>query len=902
MALSFLTGPTSWDEISAPSTTITPGAASTVLVVTIGTETIGDITNTIETVTSDQEGRGFIKAKGSVETGSGNENRAEIWFLEGPTVSVAHNISATYLNSTPADVRMTAFTLQGDFGGILSSGIDSGSTSLSIGSLAFTAVDFGVEVAVSGATATSWTADGDWTERDDTADASSRHHVQTRNYGGSGTDTVTSTLVGGGNREASAAVVFSGTPSPPGTPTVNIDFANDGSFTAGDDVTADVLATPGVKLRRGYNISRAPMQPAVGSLSFNLGNSDGTYDDDGASGLGRNDPARVLMTFAGKTYALWRGRLRDVSQMPNSDQQHVAISAIDTLGSAPKRKGFSTALFSAITIDVAIGHVLDALGIAAGLRTLDTGTVTLEHFWLDSDDDPYRILTQLVNAEGPKARLYVDGAGKVVFEANDFRTTDARSTALQETFVGDGSEPLLSRVMSYADGVDRIVNKASIPWRTLALRTGQPEIVGSTENVVNTATTIAQGTIPSGVRTGDIVFYIIAANETTTNTWTVATDWTRFSGGLFSPGTTFSSDHAFKRITDSAEGGTKFSVTMNESQKYVAICVAVRGLKEIGALTTSGVIDVEAQANSSSTTSLAANVTTTVANTMLMTLAVVEGTTYTAPPTGATEVLQGAGDEVTAAISFEQLTATGVQANTYTFSGTHAAAILSQAWIYEDEATVWSFGESISLDNDEVRVITAEFDLAVSGAIAPVEDEDYVVSAGASLASLTLDRTSGSSITMTLTAAAAGEPHVIDPMVDIPDEDNIKGIRLRAIPLEETARGTAAADDSTSQTAFEERGLQSYPTFPYIAEDDAQTLADALIADWKDPRPLIVIRVHGDRDTVALTSALEREISDRVQVTTSRGGLSVLGWVERIDHQIGRRGLTVTDLAVRKLV
>ena len=87
--------------------------------------------------------------------------------------------------------------------------------------------------------------------------------------------------------------------------------------------------------------------------------------------------------------------------------------------------------------------------------------------------------------------------------------------------------------------------------------------------------------------------------------------------------------------------------------------------------------------------------------------------------------------------------------------------------------------------------------------------------------------------------------------------------------------------------------LKPTGTFAFVEARTSEAEADVA------PGPGAYIR---PRTVDALTSALEREISDRVQVTTSRGGLSVLGWVERIDHQIGKRGLTVTDLAVRKLV
>jgi hypothetical protein len=46
----------------------------------------------------------------------------------------------------------------------------------------------------------------------------------------------------------------------------------------------------------------------------------------------------------------------------------------------------STALYETITVDVAIGHLLDAAGWPAGERVIAVSTTVLEWWWVDNAD------------------------------------------------------------------------------------------------------------------------------------------------------------------------------------------------------------------------------------------------------------------------------------------------------------------------------------------------------------------------------------------------------------------------------------------------------------------------------------------------------------------------------------
>ena len=258
------------------------------------------------------------------------------------------------------------------------------------------------------------------------------------------------------------------------------------------------------------------------------------------------------------------------------------------------------------------------------------------------------------------------------------------------------------------------------------------------------------------------------------------------------------------------------------------------------------------------------------------------------------------GNSANVYVSDREVAAAGTETPEWTaLTGSgHDSAVFLVA-LQPDVGSLWSYGGDITLGNNEVFTVIVESPttLPYDNAITPASGTDYTISAGSLASTPTLDRDSGSSSVLSMTAGAGGAT------IQGPTDDPTIGLRVRADLLVETANGAAEGSDSTSQTAYEVQALKGYPIWPYIAADDAQTLADALIADWKDPRPLTVIRIKGFADDTRLTSTLEREISDRVRVLTpERGGIDITGWVERIDHSIAELGHVITVLAIRKVV
>ena len=192
-------------------------------------------------------------------------------------------------------------------------------------------------------------------------------------------------------------------------------------------------------------------------------------------------------------------------------------------------------------------------------------------------------------------------------------------------------------------------------------------------------------------------------------------------------------------------------------------------------------------------------------------------------------------------------------------------------------AAVWSLGSGITLAADEVRKYPArQSDNApFTAAIEPVSPTDYTVTAG-SLASAILDRTSGASCTITLTAGASGA--------------TLSGLQLRAqtVSVDNATEMANTINTSASQTAY---GAKTY-TLPVRAEIpalDAQDFCNAVVQHYLAPRSMAVIALNNG-EPERLAQILEREVSDLVTLVEAQTGISGDFWVERIEHQIGAGG------------
>jgi len=136
----------------------------------------------------------------------------------------------------------------------------------------------------------------------------------------------------------------------------------------------------------------------------------------------------------------------------------------------------------------------------------------------------------------------------------------------------------------------------------------------------------------------------------------------------------------------------------------------------------------------------------------------------------------------------------------------------------------------------------------MKAAVTPVLNTDYTVSAG-SVASVTLDRTSGASITVTITAGASGA--------------TFAALQLRAQTV--SVDSVTEVSDQHGNTGT---NLPSYvlPVLAEISVSEAQDFCDAVVGFYQDGRPRASLLIEPLYADARMTAALAREIHDRVRV------------------------------------
>jgi hypothetical protein len=183
----------------------------------------------------------------------------------------------------------------------------------------------------------------------------------------------------------------------------------------------------------------------------------------------------------------------------------------------------------------------------------------------------------------------------------------------------------------------------------------------------------------------------------------------------------------------------------------------------------------------------------------------------------------------------------------------------------------WQLGQDVSLGVSQVLTFRATTGDPVTGVVAPVAGTDYTVLAG-SVASVALDRTSGSRIGVTVTAGAGGA--------------TVRGLQVRAQKL--TAQATDIVSAPLTPPPRVERG-PALALWPEIQPNVAQDICDAIVRAYKDARPTVSLTLQGASATM-LTHLLNREISDRVTVVEAQTGLNADLFVERIAHAVDLAG------------
>ena len=180
---------------------------------------------------------------------------------------------------------------------------------------------------------------------------------------------------------------------------------------------------------------------------------------------------------------------------------------------------------------------------------------------------------------------------------------------------------------------------------------------------------------------------------------------------------------------------------------------------------------------------------------------------------------------------------------------------------------VWSDDSAILIPAGGTRVINVEATDPFIGAIQPVQGIDYTYVSGA--VNVRLFRTSGQSTAITISAPTMAS--------------KITGLSLRAYPLAVRNTVQVKSEDTTSQGKY---GTRAYPNeAKWAAEEDAQAIADTIVAYRSERRPTLSLRVVSGPDE-RLIQQLARDLSDRVHVIEPELGIDGDFFVERIDHQL----------------
>ena len=242
-----------------------------------------------------------------------------------------------------------------------------------------------------------------------------------------------------------------------------VDRNGDGDFLdPAENVTADVLASTGIRVYRGNDSARAMAPPRIGDLQAELNNRGGGYSPGSTLRQAPGGPlqAGAAVRLRVDKANLWRGNLERPVRHPEWERQSTELAA---LGIAARLKGVnvSTALHENIPVDAAVNHVLDAAGWPQAARSLAAARTTLEWFWADAED-AWELLLSLYYTEGPGAMLFEGRDGKIVFRGRHHFFTSYGSTAVQTTVRSTGASPQIAGGFEHDYGIEHIVNEAAI--------------------------------------------------------------------------------------------------------------------------------------------------------------------------------------------------------------------------------------------------------------------------------------------------------------------------------------------------------------------------------------------------------------------------------------------------------
>jgi hypothetical protein len=299
---------------------------------------------------------------------------------------------------------------------------------------------------------------------------------------------------------------------------VLVDWNNDGDFSdANENITTDVLSFATVQGRS--LASQVTGKAIAGMCEILLKNNTGKYSSfNTASALSGSILPNRRVKIESQTptnETIFLGYLENI--IPSVDSQGVTTAKLVALGSIKRfaTTKVSVPMTTSSTTGVVVGAILDAVGWAAGDRTIATGNTTLSRYYADNINS----LQALREVESTEAGFIREGKdGKIIFENRQHRYTATRSKTSQATFTDAAGSDLSYNGIIQHDPLDLIFNRFIGSVKT--------EAVGSVATLWTHPVANTSGDAPK-IKIGESVTIIAEyPNEITGNDQTSVNAWT----------------------------------------------------------------------------------------------------------------------------------------------------------------------------------------------------------------------------------------------------------------------------------------------------------------------------------------------------------------------------------------
>ena len=650
----------------------------------------------------------------------------------------------------------------------------------------------------------------------------------------------------------------------------------------GTDHAGAVL--PNVRADRGMDVNLRGLEPKAGRMTF-------VTDRD----VVRSTERIELLQDAD---AFWAGEVTGTSQSVDRqlNQLRWRVGALGPLVRIVQAgSGRSTQFYTAITVDEAIGHLLDAVGIAAADRDIGASSRELAVWWLDADENAWDALQTLVRTAGPRARVWEDAQGRIAFRdvapdpMPDFtvrgRNATAPGDAIVSTLDDEGDEK----------AIERVINRARVSAQEVDT---EVEFVGALtrSNLTNNSSTAsltftAADLQAAGAQVGDLIVLFMATivDGTSVPFYTWTTSFNRVTLDNMGPsvgGNRYHANITYGRYAGVLTAGA--SVGGNSRIRDFSVLALIYRNAEDPTNANAEVIVTPGESPPAPLPNPASEGSRVLVGAVDMR---VSGGTFTMSLPG-----ESAGidpdwtrrDPTGAVIrAYDQVFAAGGQIPT---DDVFDQGVITRAGLFSIElgpmrAVVWEYeGNDIVLAAGEQRSFRAPGDGFYFGAIAPsTANGDIVVSAGAVTA--TIDTGADNITTITLTAGAAGA--------------TITALHLRAFSISQAVDNPQTREDAGSIAAYGERGYDQR-LWPYLTQSEAAALAQEIVDYSSHPRRAWTVKLDADRN--ADTAAAARAELGQTVRTNIDADFDHTGEVVGLEHQVsGPAGLLETRLSLLAL-